>query len=215
MAYLSKDTKTIEAIKSGKDLHKIAAAALYQISTDEVTKLQRQNGKIFRFAAAYGAKEDKIAEQFGISKAEAKKLINNYFNEYPALLEFQQSTFLETLNRGYILVDKLGRRSYLPNWEEYLATKSKRLYAEYYRLNANFQIQGTAASMSKFALILLREQLKNTTAKIVGFVHDEIIVECNLNEATKIKKILERCMNKASAYFGGGISKGDALITNN
>ena len=100
MAYLSKDTKTIEAIKSGKDLHKIAAAALYQISTDEVTKLQRQNGKIFRFAAAYGAKEDKIAEQFGISKAEAKKLINNYFNEYPALLEFQQSTFLETLNRG-------------------------------------------------------------------------------------------------------------------
>lgn len=201
----------IEAIRNGEDLHRLAAAALYAIDVEEVTKIQRQHGKIFNFAVLYGASANKIAQMYNVSKREAERLIQNYFNVFTGLKAFQERTFQESLERGYILVDKLGRRSYLPDFEEYLRSNSSKLYSQYFRLNANYQIQGTAASMSKFAGVLLREALKGTSAKIVLLVHDEWVVECDESESTKIKAIVECCMAKSSNYFAGGLSIAEAL----
>lgn len=205
----------INALRNKQDLHRIAASALYNILEDLVTKTQRHDGKTFNFAVLYGAAASKIAANFKISTREAQKLIDNYFRKFSGLKKFQETTFQQSLERGYINVDVLGRRSYLPDFDIYQYNRSRKLYNEYFRLNANYQIQGTAATMSKFAGILLRNALKGTSARIVLLVHDEWVVECDVAEAEKIKMIVERCMYKSSLIFCGGLSRAEAVISNN
>lgn len=201
----------LEALAEGKDLHAIAASALYQIPIEEVTKEQRKNGKITNFAIGYGAGADKISAQFGVSKKQGQKLIDNYFNLFVGVKEYQDKTFEETINKGYISVDILGRKSFLPYYDIYQLTKSKKLLNEYFRLNANFPIQGTAASMAKLAGVYLREQ----GLKLVLLEHDCWIIECDKKEAKEVAKIVEDCMQRAANYFCPSVKiKAEAIISN-
>lgn len=204
----------IKAFEEGQDLHKIAGSALYDIPLDQVTKEQRREAKIFNFSTLYGAGVDKVADQFKVPKAKAKVLIENYYKTFKDLKAYQERTLEEALATGYIVTDLWGRRSYLPNFELYKITKNKKQLAEYTRLNSNYRIQGTAASMMKMAAVLLRDLLKNTSGRIVLLVHDEVIVECDEKEAPNIKLFVEQAMSKAASYFCSFVPPpADAIIS--
>lgn len=212
---MSNDKETIASILAGEDLHKVAASALYGIPVEQVTPEQRQKGKVFRFSLAYGAKADRIAQVFGVTRKEANRLIDEYFKKLPALKEFQEKTFTDTISKGYIQCDTIiGRKSYLKDFDIYRQSKSKKLEAEYFRLNANYRIQSPAASMAKCAGILLRKALADTTTEIVLLEHDCWIIECDIDKQEESKKILESCMTTAATVYCPSVPPpADAIIS--
>lgn len=119
VADLAKDSVMIDAFQQGKDLHALAASAIYGLPVEKISKEQRREAKIFNFSVLYGAGEDKVSDQFKVSKAKAKQLIANYYATFTGLKKYQETTLTKTLENGYILVDKLGRKSWLPKYEEY------------------------------------------------------------------------------------------------
>jgi len=138
VANLASDKAMIGAYENDVDLHTLAASALYGIPIEEVTKEQRRTSKIFNFSVLYGAGVDRVADTFKVTKAKAKQLIDNYYKMFSGLKTYQEKTLVETLKNGYITVDKLGRKSWLPKFDEYKITRSKKQLAEYTRINSNF-----------------------------------------------------------------------------
>lgn len=111
VANLAQDLAMTDAFEHNKDLHAIAASALYEIPIEEVTKEKRRNAKIFNFSVLYGAGINKVADTFKVTKQKAGKLIENYYKMFADLKKFQDLTLEKTLANGYILTDQLGRKS--------------------------------------------------------------------------------------------------------
>lgn len=213
VANLAGDRTMIQAFKDGEDLHKIAASALFNVPLEEVTKEQRRSAKIFNFSILYGAGEANVADQFKISRSQAKKLIDAYYKKFDGLKRYQQTKLEETLKNGYIKVDKLGRKSWLSDFNLFRITGSRKQLADYTRINSNFPIQGTAASMMKLAAVNLRKSLKDTTGKIILLVHDEVLVECEEYESEKIKNLVEKALSEAAYFFCTSVPPpADAII---
>lgn len=168
----SGDKNMLEALLTGADLHRQSATALYNKPEADITPEERKEAKILSFSVIYGAGETKVAQQFKVSRIRAKEIINNYFKKYPGVKKYQDKTYETALKTGYILCDKLGRKRYLDNFQEYQYTKSKKLAAEYFRLCANTPIQSEAAAMAKYAGILLRANLIGTNGKLILLEHD-------------------------------------------
>lgn len=229
VASKSKDVNMLNTLKEKKDLHKVAASALYQVSIDNVTKDQRQDGKTTNFLIVYGGGAQKLAEQFNVPLSQAKIMINNYFRIFPKLKEYQDKCLKDSLDNGYILIDKLGRKSYIADFElfkecrrlintlgkncpQVVSVIYKTFLSEVSRKSANFPIQGESASMSKLAGIFLRRHKKAHLYKILLLIHDEWLVECDEEVAEEVKGIIEECMTKASRYFSSIEVPAEAII---
>lgn len=207
----------LAALRNNEDLHRLAASGLYNKSPELITPEERKNGKIVNFSIIYGAGENKIAEFFNCSRGKAKQLLQGYFTKFPKLRPFQYKSFQAAVEMGYILIDSLNRRCYIPERSEYLQLLNlskydisqdlkKRLVqleGKIFRDSSNYPIQGESASMSKYAGILLREQLKKhpNLFKIILLIHDEWILECSSNDSEEVKEILQRCMSLAADRF--------------
>jgi DNA polymerase I len=231
VAHLSQDKNMLEILRNKGDLHKATAAALYNIPVEKVTKAQRQDGKTANFTIVYGGGAEKLAEVFGVPMPQAREMIARVFKMFPGLKPFQEKSAAKTLKNGYVHVDMLGRRSYIPYYDVYLEYQRlnntlgkntpkeanlKSWTAKLLRNSANFPIQGTAASMSKLAGIYLRDYLlSNPNAfYILLLVHDEWVIECDINKAEEIKLVLEDCMSRAADYFCSSVSiPSEAIIS--
>ena len=223
LADKANESSMLEAFRDGADLHSLTASRMYskEVSSTVNTEL-RKDGKILNFAIPYGAGADKVASQFGLPMKAAQKLVDLYFKGYPEVKKLFATVIEETFSNGYISVDRIGRRSYIHDFDKFLWLDKKihyykrinfpvpkdyqRLYlslkGEIERTSQNYVIQGEAASITKLAGILLRkERLKNPIFDIVLSVHDEMVLECDIKDATRVKKLLERCMLDAAAYF--------------
>lgn len=227
----SQDPTMLEVLRNKGDLHRTAAAALYEKAESEITSAERKEGKITNFTIVYGGGEDKIAETFKIPRTKAKRLIQNYFEKFKKLKELQERSYAYALANGHILVDQLGRKSYIKEHAELLALKKMaedpncnrdirkqylKLSGKIFRDSSNYPIQGTAASMSKFAGVLIREEsLKNKDLfKIILLIHDEWVVECLLKDSEIVKDIVERCMVKAANAFCRSVNiPADAIVS--
>lgn len=117
VAHLSKDENMLSILRAGGDLHKTAAAALYDIPLEKVTKEQRQNGKITNFTIIYGGGAEKLVDVFGVPLVRAKAMLERYFRMFPGLKPFQERSAARTLKNGYITTDILGRRSYVEEFD--------------------------------------------------------------------------------------------------
>lgn len=214
----SKDKEMLRILRERGDLHKAAAAALYDKKEEDVTPAERKQGKITNFAIVYGGGDDKIAEFFKIPRTKAKKMRLNYFKRFPSLLEFQNQSYAYALQNGHILIDQLGRKFYIKEHAELLELKKMaedhncspairkrylKLSGKIFRDSANYPIQGTAASMSKFAGVLIRKESQKNPGlfKILLLIHDEWVVECETKDAEQVKSIVEACMSKAAKAF--------------
>jgi len=194
VASISKDPNMCEAFKLGKDIHTATAVKVYGIDEAEVTKEMRYKAKSVNFGIIYGQGAFGLAENIGVSRTEAKQLIDNYFREYSSIKKYMDDTINFARDNGYVQT-LLGRKRWLRD-----ITSSNAVVRGFAERNAiNAPIQGSAADMIKVAMIDIQKELKkqNFKSKMILQVHDELIFDVEKSELETIKPIIENHMKNA------------------
>ncbi|MCQ2295262.1 MAG: DNA polymerase I [Bacteroidales bacterium] len=194
IASLAHDRHMIEAFANHYDIHAATAAKIYKIPMDQVSKDLRRNAKSVNFGIVYGISAFGLSEQLGISRAEAKSLIEEYFAQYPDIKNYIDSSVAFAQQHGYAQT-LLGRRRYLPDIQSRNA--SSRNFAE--RNAVNMPIQGTSADMIKIAMIEVYRQIKaqGLKSRMILQVHDELVFDCYKPELDQVRQIVEQAMLNA------------------
>ena len=185
----------IQAFRENKDIHRTTASTIFNIPLEEVTDTYRRYAKAVNFGIIYGISDFGLSENVGITVKEAKKYIEDYLKKYPKIKEYMDNTKNIAVEKGYVET-KFGRRRYVPN----IVSQNYIIREQAKRIAMNAPIQGTAADITKIAMVKIEERIKKEKldAKILLQVHDEIIVECNDNIKDKIANILKEEMEKAA-----------------
>ena len=185
----------IQAFRENKDIHRTTASTIFNIPLEEVTDTYRRYAKAVNFGIIYGISDFGLSENVGITVKEAKKYIEDYLEKYPKIKEYMDNTKNIAVEKGYVET-KFGRRRYVPN----IVSQNYIIREQAKRIAMNAPIQGTAADITKIAMVKIEERIKKEKldAKILLQVHDEIIVECNNNIKDKIANILKEEMEKAT-----------------
>ncbi|MFT3993651.1 MAG: DNA polymerase I [Dysgonomonas sp.] len=196
MAHLSQDPHMIEAFNSGEDIHAATAAKIYKIPIAEVTSDMRRKAKTANFGIIYGISVFGLAERLTIPRAEAKELIDGYFETYPKVKEYMDESIKIARDKTYVETI-FGRKRYLPDINSRNATV--RGYAERNAINA--PIQGSAADIIKVAMnrIFERFEKEKIQSKMILQVHDELNFNVLKNEQETVQKIVIEEMENAYA----------------
>lgn len=194
MAHLSQDQNMIEDFRLGHDIHAATAAKVFHKPIDQVTKSERSKAKTANFGIIYGISAFGLAQRMGVSRTEAKELIENYFKTYSGIKQYMDRSIEQARERGYIETI-LNRKRYLPDITSHNATV--RGFAERNAINA--PIQGSAADIIKIAMIavyrrFMKEQLKST---MILQVHDELNFNVVPGEEHKVQEIVIEEMQNA------------------
>ncbi len=195
LAHISQDKHMLEAFRNGEDIHKQAASKVLGIPIDEVTKEQRSRAKAVNFGIVYGISDFGLAEQIGVSRKDAKEYIEQYLEKYSGIKKFMDDVVKDAKEKGYVET-LFHRRRYIPE----LTSKNYMVRQFGTRVAMNTPIQGTAADIMKIAMIEIYNKLREEKldAKIVLQVHDELIIECKIEEKEKVKEILQNGMENAA-----------------
>ena len=191
MAHISQDQHLIQAFREGRDIHSATAEKIFGISHDEVTPDQRRIAKTANFGIMYGISSFGLAQRLGISRTEAKKLIDDYFAAFPAIRSFIDDTIASARENGYVET-LFGRRRYLPDISSRNATV--RALAE--RTAVNAPIQGTAADIIKMAMINVDRKMREAGLKsrMVLQIHDELLFDTVHDEIDTLMSIVKEQM---------------------
>ena len=191
MAHLSCDAHLIAAFREGKDVHSITAAKIFGISPEEVTADQRRIAKTANFGIMYGISSFGLAQRLKLSRAEAKKIIEDYFLNFPAISTYINDTVAAARETGYVETI-FGRRRYLPDINSQNATV--RALAERNAINA--PIQGTSADIIKMAMINVDKRLRKEglESRMVLQIHDELLFDSLPSEVGHLKEIVKEEM---------------------
>ena len=194
MAHLSQDQNMIEDFKLGHDIHAATAAKVFHKSINEVTKTERSKAKTANFGIIYGISAFGLAQRMGVSRTEAKELIENYFKTYSGIKNYMDRSIEEARAKGYIETI-LKRKRYLPDINSHNATV--RGFAERNAINA--PIQGSAADIIKIAMIAIYRRFceENIKSTMILQVHDELNFNVVPGEEEKVEKIVIEEMQKA------------------
>lgn len=191
MAHLSQDQHLIQAFRNGVDVHAATAEKIFGVPHEEVTAEQRRVAKTANFGIMYGISSFGLSQRLGISRSEAKKLIDDYFNAFPAIRSFIDDTIAAARENGYVETI-FGRRRYLPDINARNATV--RALAERNAVNA--PIQGTAADIIKLAMIGVDRKMaeEGLKSKMVLQIHDELLFDTISSEREKLMSIVKEQM---------------------
>lgn len=194
MAHLSQDENMIEDFKLGHDIHAATAAKVFHKPIDQVTKAERSKAKTANFGIIYGISAFGLAQRMGVSRTEAKELIENYFKTYSGIKNYMDKSIEQARAKGYIETI-LKRKRYLPDINSHNATV--RGFAERNAINA--PIQGSAADIIKIAMIAIyrRFRQENIKSTMILQVHDELNFNVVPGEEEKVEKIVIEEMQKA------------------
>jgi len=195
LAEFSGDRGFIEAFNSGADLHRVTAAQVFNAGLDQVTKEQRDFAKRLNFGVVYGIGAQRFALMTGLSVPDAENVLRRYFATYRQL-----DTYLrEAANRA---VSERQARTASGRLVRFRYDENDRQQISMTQRNGkNTPIQGTSADILKRALKLLRDELRETNAKVVNIIHDEIVVEADADEAQDIAEKVERVMRVAGEEY--------------
>ena len=194
MAHLSQDKGLLTAFAEGKDIHKATAAEVFGIPLDEVTSNQRRSAKAINFGLIYGMSAFGLARQLGIPRGEAQRYMDLYFERYPGVLQYMESTRLKASEQGYVeTLD--GRRLYLADIKS--SNGMRRKAAEREAINA--PMQGTAADIIKKAMIAVDHwiQTKKPNVDMLMQVHDELVFEVKESEVDQVKEEIRALMEQS------------------
>lgn len=196
VAAISSDANMCEAFKTGKDIHTATAAKVFNVDETAVTKEMRYKAKSVNFGIIYGQGAFGLAENLGISRAEAKEIIDNYKLQFPNIQQYMNDTINFAKENGYVET-LMGRKRWLRDINS--ANFTVRGFAE--RNAINSPIQGTAADMIKLAMIKIDQELRaqNFKSKMLLQVHDELVFDVHKDELEKIKPVILNCMQTAMA----------------
>ena len=195
MAHLSGDDNLCEAFREGKDIHSATAARIYKKSIEEVTSEERRRAKTANFGIIYGISAFGLSQRLRIPRAEAKQLIEGYFESYPKVKEYMDRVVADAREKGYVET-LFGRRRYLADIDSRNA--NARALAERNAINA--PIQGTAADIMKLAMVNVARRFKaeGIRSRITMQVHDEIVVDLLRSERDKVEQIVREEMEGAA-----------------
>ena len=196
MAHLSADESLLSAFESGDDIHSATAAEVFGADIDTVDADQRRAAKAINFGLIYGMSAFGLARQLDISRTDAQQYINLYFERYPGVKRYMDSTRLNAKHEGYVET-VFGRRLYLPDINS--SRYQMRQYAERTAINA--PMQGTAADIIKRAMIDVHQWLGDgkTDARVIMQVHDELVLEVATSDVKKVSKKLTDIMVNAGS----------------
>jgi len=194
IATISGDKNMIQAFKDNKDIHTATAAKVYGIEEKDVTSEMRRNAKAVNFGIIYGQSAFGLAENLGISRTEAKGIIENYFIQYPSIKKYMDDTINFARDHDFVKT-VMGRKRWLRDIHS--ANQTVRGYAE--RNAINMPIQGTAAEMIKLAMITVHRELKQNKlqTKMILQVHDELVFDTPLGEVDQVKVLIKQSMEHA------------------
>ncbi len=194
MAYMSQDKLMIENFKDGLDIHSATASKLYGIPIEEVNPDIRRIAKTVNFGIIYGLGSFGLSQRLGISRNEAKSIIDNYFDKYKNIKTYIEKVIKFTSDNGYSET-LLKRRRYFPD----IYSKNNNLRTAAERAAVNLPIQGTASDMIKLAMININDYLNKNhfKTKLLMQVHDELIFEIHHQELEQLPKTIIELMTNA------------------
>lgn len=194
LAHCSGDQHLIEAYKEAQDIHRITAAKVFHAPFEEVTDQQRRNAKAVNFGIVYGISSFGLSQDLSISRKEAAKYIEDYFEAYPGIKAFLDQAVSQAKKDGYVST-LFGRRRPVPELSS--GNFMQRSFGE--RVAMNAPIQGTAADIMKIAMIGVERRLKsqNMKSRLVLQVHDELLIEAHKTELEEVKRLLKEEMEQA------------------
>ena len=191
-AVMSGDENMINSFKAGDDIHTKTAAEVYKIPIDDVTKDQRRDAKVINFGVLYGMGPHALAQNTGMSFAEAKKFIDEYFKLRQPIKDYIDTTLEKAKTDGYVET-LYGRRRPTPD----ILSSNFMVREAAKRAAANMPIQGTEADLMKRAMLKVDEKIKGIGEQILQ-VHDSILIECPRDNADKITQILVEVMESVA-----------------
>ncbi|MBP6411322.1 MAG: DNA polymerase I, partial [Pseudarcicella sp.] len=194
MAAFAQDQSMTEAFNQGRDIHKTTAAKVFDVALEDVTSEMRRKAKTVNFGIIYGVSAFGLAQQIGISRTEAKEIIESYFREFPSIKTYMDTAVDKARENGYVETI-LGRRRYLRDINS--MNMVERGFAERNAVNA--PIQGSAADMIKVAMIKINDFIKseNLQSRMILSVHDELVFDAHISEVELLKEKVDELMCSA------------------
>ena len=185
MAHLSQDEHLMDAFRRGLDVHAITASKIFRIALEDVSSDQRRIAKTANFGIMYGISAFGLAQRLKISRADAKKIIEDYFANFPTISSYIDKAIASAREKGYAET-LFGRRRYLPD----ITSKNNTVRSLAERNAINAPIQGTAADIIKKAMINVSKRLEASgmQSRMVLQVHDELVFDALLSEAEELKR---------------------------
>ena len=205
IAELSQEAGWMEALEKGYDLHSYVASVIFEIEYKELTennvikkkyKELRQQAKSINFGVAYGMGAHRLAKELDIEQRKAQKLLNQFWEKFPAIKELLDKLVKDAEKNGYAYSPLDGRRRYLTHTD--WGVPSEKAHASNEAKNLPFQ--GGNATITKIALYRVKSKLEENDfdAKIINVVHDEILVEVHASQVDEVCALIENEMVQAA-----------------
>jgi DNA polymerase-1 len=195
MAHLSRDQGLLNAFSIDRDIHQATAAEVFGMALDAVTAEQRRSAKAINFGLIYGMSAFGLAARLGISRGEAQKYVDLYFERYPGVRRYMDETRQQARERGYVET-VFGRRLYLND----IASRNAALRQGAERAAINAPMQGTAADIIKRAMIAVDRWLADSRidARLIMQVHDELVFEVKREAIDELTTHIRELMCRAA-----------------
>ena len=191
LAHLSGDEHLIRAFSEGEDFHAETAARVFGVPVDQVTRELRSRAKAVNFGIVYGQQAYGLSQSLDIPMAEAREMIDRYFEAYPGVRTYLDNTVTEAKRNGYAET-LFGRRRPIPELK--MRNPAQRSFGE--RTAMNHPMQGTAADIIKIAMVRVARRLRDEgfRARMILQVHDELDFECPVDEVDRLVAMVRETM---------------------
>ena len=196
LAHIAGDAEMQAAFRSGEDFHTVTASRVFHVPPEQVTPELRRRAKAVNFGIVYGISAFSLAQDIGVTVAEAKAYMERYFETYQGVRQYMTDV-VEKAERDGFVQTLMHRRRALPE----LKSSNFNLREFGKRVALNMPVQGAAADIIKLAMVRVhaRLQREGLRARLLMQVHDELIVECPLSEQTQVERLLTEEMEQAAS----------------
>ena len=194
IAELSNDQAMLDAFINGQDIHTATAAKVYNVELASVTPDQRRNAKTVNFSIIYGAGATNLSKNLGISRLDAKDLIDQYFIQFSGLKKYMDDAVKFARDNGFVKT-LLGRKRYLRD----INSRNGMIRSHAERNAINTPVQGTAADMIKIAMVNIHQSIKDADlqSRMILQVHDELVFDVHKSEVEILSSIVLDKMKNA------------------
>ena len=194
MASLSKDEGMLTAFNNGVDIHSATAAKVFKVDVKDVDRNMRSQAKSVNFGIIYGISAFGLSQNIGVSRTEAKEIIDNYFEQFPKVKEYMDWSIEQAREKEYVETI-MGRRRYLKD----INARNGMIRAMAERNAINAPIQGSAADIIKIAMINVQQAMeqREMKSKMLLQVHDELVFDMHNSESSELKTLVKEKMVQA------------------
>lgn len=191
LAAFSGDPTLIESFKQGNDIHATTASQVFGVKISDVTSQMRRDAKAINFGIVYGISDYGLSQNIGTTRKAAADYIKRYFEKYPLVKEYMDKNVETCRELGYVKTI-FGRIRYIPEINN--SNFNLKQFGE--RAAMNMPLQGSASDIIKLAMIKVENELENKKlkSKLILQIHDELIIDCAIDELDEVTKILKSCM---------------------